>query len=367
MIQFTNADIQALRLIGWCKDVPPRPEAPLTQERLGMFELLGLSRKSKSGRSIRLTQKGYRLLADCGYELPQDKYPVGAGRVLERRLQTAGGMRLFYLAGVDVFLQNTDQFSGSNPQFLPSFALRQRQSVTENMLGATRFLGFLKCGSNMYIPYFLQTGKEQFIPETELAVAKAVSSLCGEVESLRLLLICERPEEIARLAAKPFKWQKIMPVANALGVPYPVYLLPRAAEEGARQLRLILAENYLGAILRLSEAAVTTENCPPEFDAILRDNGSPFLVGVDGDIKRMLRAHEVARREETLLHILCFGFQIPFLEPLVRGARFLELRETEINRVMGLSDALYQPDNTAFITPGGFLIGDDYFAKEDRI
>ncbi|GHU81467.1 hypothetical protein FACS1894191_8360 [Clostridia bacterium] len=79
----SNADIELLRLAGWCKNLPADigssfhaqsggPPQIFHPAGIALLDRLGLLMVTRNGQSIRLREKGWRLLRHLGYDYHKD-------------------------------------------------------------------------------------------------------------------------------------------------------------------------------------------------------------------------------------------------------------------------------------------------------
>ena len=73
----SNADMELLRLAGWCKNLPSdMAESFRTQAfdpaGIALLDKLGLLMVTGNGRSVRLRERGWRLLRYLGYDYHKD-------------------------------------------------------------------------------------------------------------------------------------------------------------------------------------------------------------------------------------------------------------------------------------------------------
>lgn len=164
-------DLDILRLIALCKDIPVDC-SPLRCDMFSDAEFsahigMGYVRKSKSGLSYRLTDKGYALLSTNGVPAKRDKYPVGNGGTLRRRLDVAKTVLTMYRAGTDVFCVKL-------PSYLTAFAFRRESRGA--MLGASKLCGvrYLK---TQLIAVYLINEKTHLNKNVEMAAIENLSAL----------------------------------------------------------------------------------------------------------------------------------------------------------------------------------------------
>lgn len=197
-----NRDLDLLHLIALCKDIPADC-SPLQSEMFSDTEFstltgAGYIRKSKSGLSYRLTDKGYSLLDALGFSVERDKYPVGNGGTLRRRLETAKTVLTMYRAGTDVFCIKL-------PAYLTASSFRRESRGA--MLGASKLCGVRYTKTQLAAVYFVneQTALNANI---EMAAIENLSALL-HVQGERMALFLADDITISERFISPFDFRDI--------------------------------------------------------------------------------------------------------------------------------------------------------------
>jgi len=172
-MKLDQRDFELLRLIGLCKDIPVDC-SPLQSEMFSATEFSTLSgagyiRKSKSKRSYRLAEKGYALLEKLGCPAEKDKYPLGSGDTMDRRLQTAKAVLSLYRIGASVFGETESGFG-----FVPAFTFRRKNKG--EILGASKMCGVLYSNAQTIPVYFISENTVLDV-NTEMAALEKFSAV----------------------------------------------------------------------------------------------------------------------------------------------------------------------------------------------
>jgi len=166
-------DLDLLRLIGLCKDLPtdclPLQCDMFSQVSFAVLIGVGYIRKSKCGLSYRLTDKGHALLNAHGYPAEKDAVPVGSGRTLRKRLETAKVILSLYRCGVEVF-----EKSGKGFVFIPAFLYRRKGKGA--ILGASQLCGIMLNSKQTVAVYFI-TEQTKLNSGVETAAIKRIAAL----------------------------------------------------------------------------------------------------------------------------------------------------------------------------------------------
>jgi hypothetical protein len=323
--------MELLRLAAWCKNLPPDisgmfssrsdpdGEQPASQvfDRVSVEFLiqLGLINRTGDGRSIRLRDKGARLLGYLGYRYHRDtKYRSDPD---DRRVEAARILLTFWRAGFDVYAGSLEDL-GSPQVFLPSLAARQDKA--SNIWGGSVFRGLARFGQTACACYF--TGEEKE-PRLNHRNERFILDKAALRFSLREAMLFADPDPVRLARAfrnngkpKPPEKEAEITLPRLLAkANHPVYLLP-LGNAGALQLRMMREQDYMerlsaaffraqGAEGRLSPvpAGVTAA------DGMLGGVG-PWIFAADLDIGRLDRAlRQSLAAGYGKLFALCFESQ----------------------------------------------------------
>jgi hypothetical protein len=168
---FGHSDIELLRLAAWCKNLPPdisdmfafqasKYGKPVFQVfdpmSIEFLVRLGLVNVTQDGKSIRLRDKGSRLLRYLGYQYHRDsKYRSDYD---DRRVEIARILLTFWRAGFQVYTGTPEDLEASQV-FLSSMAARQDKY--SNVWGGSAFWGFARLGQSACACYYAGGIQEQ--------------------------------------------------------------------------------------------------------------------------------------------------------------------------------------------------------------
>lgn len=195
-------DLDLLRLIAHCKDIPVDC-SPLRCDMFSDAEFsaltgMGYIRKSKSGLSYRLTDKGYALLLSNDISFERDKYPVGNGGTLRRRLEVAKTVLTMYRSGTDVFCVKL-------PSYLTTFAFRRESRGA--MLGASKLCGVRYTKIQFVVVYYINE-QTTLNANVEMAAIENLSALL-HVSGERMALFLVDDRTILDRFVNPFDFRDI--------------------------------------------------------------------------------------------------------------------------------------------------------------
>jgi hypothetical protein len=307
---FGHSDIEFLRLAAWCKNLPPdisdmfasqasKYGKPVFQVfdpmSIEFLVRLGLVNVTQDGKSIRLRDKGSRLLRYLGYRYHRDsKYRSDFG---DRRVEIARILLTFWRAGFQVYAGALEDL-GNVQVFLSSMAARQDKVA--NVWGGSVFQGLARIGQTVCACYCPGNEKEMRLNHRNERFVMGKAALRF---SLREAMIFAGPDYVRLARAfrnngklKPADKEADLTLPQIRGMAnHPVYLLP-FGDAGAMQLRIMCERNYWE---RLSSAYFRSRNLEAHISAAplgvtgadgMVAGAGPWLVAVDMDICRIDRA-----------------------------------------------------------------------------
>ena len=347
---FSNLEIDVLRLTAWCKDLTVRCGQYIPEEIPEFLRDYGYLRRSRSGQSYRVTQSGYRLLESAGYYYEPDLQYRGQGPALTRRIQMSELMLFFMRLGINVFAEEP---STETPDmtFLPAFSLRRKKS--SNILGGTRFTGFLYTAEYAFIPYYIAPENDGIYPGTEQSMFSASGLLSGRTPFV-LYTGAQSLEELIALtkgqpAIRKTKSTTLSFDSAAVFFNCPVCYVPLSGL-GLRQLRILSCQNYRQ---RLAERILGVDYLPGlhQSDARHQKTNDNYLIGIDCNLKQF----EMVSQALPAFHLIVLEEQIPAIRKFMAGknATLHSIRISAAEHVLGLSSELMNNDWNPFQTEKG--------------
>lgn len=359
---FTHAEIEALRLSAWCKDLPKDTEN-IPAEIVSLLCGLGLLRPSRCGLSWRTTPEGYQVLQKGGFDYTPDKQYRGRGSVLTRRLETAEMTGFFWRCGADVF-RDTPDTEKSGLTFLPSFALRWKAYA--NVLGGTKLAGFLYSKDAAFIPYYITPKSEGLYANVERRTFRAETLLYGRTPVVLYMGAGDLEQLIGAVTAKRYKKEKsttddYLTALEKFGCP--AALMP-LNESGRRQLRILSAPSYKDKLIR---QILGSDYLPPDAawcDGRSQTTKEDFLIGIDCHMTRFTKA---VAQTDTRLHIVLLSSQASAVQKYLRGQNAVlhPIQEETAEQILGIPHELPALNNAPFQTgKGDYLYGTPF--REDK-
>ena len=266
-------DKEILYLTAYLKDFPVN--SVFEEEEAELAEC-GYLRKSRSGLTYRLTEKGESIVTQ---EFEKDKCPLGRGKMLDRRIECSKTILTMYRAGIDVF----DNY---NPvRFFPAFWLKREKDM---ILGASQLIGLLITETKTFLVYFAE--KDLKI-DMEIAAAKRLLPIADAPEDLSVIIMCEE------------YWYDVE--SEVAGFPFDVHLIA-CDDMGAQQLKLLCSsdwhEKLLVKVFENYNQRHHLGGCP--CDAI--KDGIPKLLTHDMNMTRILRLYRYAVENNQEIHFIGF-------------------------------------------------------------
>ena len=247
-------------------------------------------------------------------------------------------MVMLNFAGIDVFADDTDRLCRNT--FLPSFALRRKYDKSENIVGATRFVGVLRAETKTLIPYYVESGNEKLFAGTERGVFCAVGTLAACHDDYEIIFIGDNLNSLFKsIEYKRAVKKKACNMAKAVyEFEFPIKLVP-ANQNGVFQIQILKAERWKEKILSIFKSdIISSDNII--FDGTIK--GEPFIIGLDFDVKKIRQA--VRESKNTVLNILCFEFQSDCFRGLGENIRCLPVKEVVVAEALNITTAEYNEE-----------------------
>ena len=366
---FDRRDLDLLRLAGayqWLpyESLPPSGLADGLRREAELLARLGLVTISKSRRYFMLSPQGYELLSSYGYACsPGAKRPYAGSVTLRRRLE-AGAILLTCLAAGIAPAGQVDDLSGE-PTFLPAFLLR---SGVGNLMNAASCAGFGHWGGTAYLIQYVGEESRGLYLANELSHLHKLSSVFDRrlTAPTAMLLAGQSYEEIYRLLTD----RKPSPRHGKQGfvdywaaydrVDLPVHLLA-CNDAGAMQLSVMAQPDHRVRIARAAFGGRWTavDDAIPGADGHVE--GSPLVIAIDMDLRRIRRVCEAAaqqERPEVMVAALDAQMKGLLLSVLSRevNVRALRIGPQVLEAAFGKGFSLTQPDPNPAAGPEGALL-----------
>lgn len=308
---FDTLDFEFLRLTGLCRYMPSglsrKYTSPcLLSEVITNLQEFRLIKLMSDKMSYKLTKRGRMILSDMGYIFAGEARTSIKKASYFRKLKNAEWNIMLSLAGVDVYYQTSRELSGIPCGYMSSLLLRADNSM--KVLSGAKFLGILKLEEIAYIPYYIEERKSWIYPVFEREIYHSQVDSIREVKDIKLVMLGETLEELWSDISPQTESVKVVngqkPFHKALEEMGSEYLLIPFGRDGVLQLNII-------TICRNRERIAKAIGCEKsnipgliDCDGIKKD--VPYIIGIDFNVKRILRAlKQIERYDKNLVPIIC--------------------------------------------------------------
>ena len=360
----STKDIEVLKLICWCKNVPVPVRMKLCSfyglDELDVFEYTGLTYRSKDGKNIRPRPAAYRLLSDAGINFKSDLKPQTKEKVLERRNIASQILFTFYRAGVSVFEDKLDKVYNT-PVYIASFAARQSDAC--NPFGSTRFYGIFRTAQEAFLVLYADDTGVYY--QKELTLFHSLTEATG-ILNTAIIIMGKSTQGIAAQVLREQKnnrrktkyntdsFQEIFEMTTL-----PTHFIP-IGDSGAQIIRFLIYPDYREAIAKAILKSSYRSPYPNLTDTDTIHHKEPYnpaVVAIDMDVGRIDRAIAGARNigyEKIAIYAL--PEQVNFLKSrysAVEAADVMTINLDNIKNVINHSISLYQPPSDLYVTNEG--------------
>lgn len=315
-MHFGVVDFELMKLIGLCRYLPTElnkiyDSQLFTRDIISNLHLHKLIRTMSDNKSYKLTKKGRDILAEADITFVKDARTDITRNSYLVKLKNAHVNVVLYLAGVNVYFKTARELSGIDCGYMSSLLLRSDNSL--KVLSGTKFLGVLKIENTAYITYYVKERNSWMYPVFEREIFRSQVDSIREVKDIKLIIFGETLEEL---------WLNISPSTESTKVekgqkPFHIsleeigseYLLVPLGRDGVLQLKLLTLCGYkerIAKALRCEENKIQgLSECGGWKD------GMPFIIGVDFNIKRVLRGLKQIEKYASSLKpvVACLPFQ----------------------------------------------------------
>ena len=315
-MHFGVVDFELMKLIGLCRYLPTElnkiyDSQLFTRDIISNLHLHKLIRTMSDNKSYKLTKKGRDILAEADITFVKDARTDITRNSYLVKLKNAHVNVMLYLAGVNVYFKTARELSGIDCGYMSSLLLRSDNSL--KVLSGTKFLGVLKIENTAYITYYVKERNSWMYPVFEREIFRSQVDSIREVKDIKLIIFGETLEEL---------WLNISPSTESTKVekgqkPFHIsleeigseYLLVPLGRDGVLQLKLLTLCGYkerIAKALRCEENKIQgLSECGGWKD------GMPFIIGVDFNIKRVLRGLKQIEKYDSSLKpvVACLPFQ----------------------------------------------------------
>ena len=358
---FDTVDYEFLKLCGISRYIPSGLQKVYDAPFLKRCVIYNLQehdviKMQSDNKSFKLTKRGRDILADMGYEFPNDARMDLTRTAYKRKLNNAEINIMLHLANVDIFNSYPTELSDKNG-YVSTLIMRSDKNM--KVLSCSQFLGILKTGDIVYIPYYIESKASTILPNFEQEIITSQILCFKNIKSVKLLLIGNSLEELWDIisysgeAPQPGRGRKR--IREALEVMGMEYLLIPKNQEGVYELAIINNWRYREIITKSLNCTMLTEPKLSYCDGMIDD--SPCIVGVDMNIQRIIKACKQAKGLNMTPTVCCLHLQKPVLDKILKEKITSKVRVAVIGKE-GIKKAFptYKPTRHEYVTKEGDCI-----------
>lgn len=313
---FDTRDFEFLKLTSLCRYMPAglnrKYDSPCFARRvISNLQTHRMIKLLSDKMSYKLTKRGRDTLEELGVSFVKDARTNLKKKSYVAKLKNAHINIMLHLAGVNVYYKTARELSGVSCGYMSSLLLRADDSM--KVLSSAKFLGILKLENTAYIPYYVEERDSWIFPVFEREIYRSQVDSIREVKDIKLIVFGETLEEL---------WLNVSPSTVSTKIkdgqkPFHVsleeigseYLLVPLGRDGVLQLKLL---TLCGCKERIAKALRCEEN---DIQGLSEcdgwKDGMPFIIGVDFNIKRVLRGlKQIEKYDDSLKPVVgCLPFQ----------------------------------------------------------
>jgi len=316
-------------------------------KRLASLDMVKIAR---SGSYLRLAEKGTAALEESGYPADKEGWRAyGNSPALRRRLEVVSVMLTALRAGIDPLQKQVDALR-NQPVFFPAFALRVGAG---NLMNAASCVGFGHWGEKAYMLQYTGPENRGMCLTNELTHFHNLSSVLDPNAQTPMAMIFAGPSyrQVYDRLQKPLpnthNGKGFVDYAAVYGrSDMPIHLLS-CDETGARQLAVMCEPDCNAKLARASFGEGWTPRDADIQEADGHVEGSPLVIAVDMDVRRVERVIAAARRQgrrEVLVAALKVQMRGLYLDILPKDGLVtpLSIGPEVLKNAFGKPLALYQ-------------------------
>lgn len=356
---FTVREVDVLRLLCWCQNVKPEDLNKIsTETERENLIALGFAKLHERSGTLTITESGKAFL----HVLLEGEVPNLAfsyrPELIERRVRLSRVVLTAYCAGINVFTTGASSLSARSSLFLTSVT----RNSGRNSWGSARVGAIAHLGNTYYAVHYICPGIGRMAVNDEL---KAFHNHTNFGVGTNRAFLFAGPtyndviEELKIYGEK--KDTKLIRYGDVYrGLTSPIHLLS-CDETGARQLQIMCVPNYREKLagLMLKGAYQPPPDDAPAWDGMF--NGSPFVVGVDMNLRRIDAAVKFAKKKDCLPILLAAldGQGDAVLLSRYRDAgdaKVYTVTEKVLTNLFDRKPSIYTPPRTPYLTGKGDVI-----------
>lgn len=356
---FSMRDIDMLRLLYWCQNIRPNDLNSIsTETERANLIALGLIKLHEKSNTLTITANGKAFLSMVLEGAVPNLTLSYREEIIERRIRLSQIVLTAYFAGVNTFTTMASGMADHASLFLTAIT----RGRGHNPWGSSRVGAIAQLGGVYYSTHYVCPGIGRMAVNDELTAFHNHTNFGKDTKRAFLFAGPTYSDVIEEINMRDEKKDtKLIRYGEAYrGLHYPIHLLS-CDDTGARQLQIMAVPGYRTKLARLM---LKSAYQPPPEDALAWDGiyrGSPFVVGVDMNLRRIDAAITTAKKRG------CLPISMAALDGQGDAVLLSRYRDTGLAVIYKVTDAvltellgqppsLYVPPRTQYLTGKGDVV-----------
>lgn len=356
---FSVRDIDVLRLLCWCQNIHPDDLNGISTatERENLFSLGFIKRHEKSD-TLTLSESGKSFLhVILEGDIPNLTFSYHES-VIVRRIRLSKIVLTAYHAGIDVFATSVNSMSDRPSLFLTAIT----RGKGRNPWGSARVGAIANLGGVYYSTHYVCPGIGRMAVNDELVAFHNHTNFGKGTQRAFIFAGPTYADVIEELKVRDEKKDtKLIRYGEAYrGLTDPIHLLS-CDKTGSLQLQIMAVPNYREKLARLmlKDAYQPPPEDVPAWDGLF--NGSPFVIGVDMNLRRIDAAIKIAKARgcQPILLAALHGQGDAILLSRYKDtgrAKVYTVTEGVLAKLLDRTPSLYKPPRTQYLTGKGDVV-----------
>ena len=356
---FSVRDIDILRLLYWCQNIRPDDLSSIsTETERANLIALGLIKLHEKSNTLTITANGKAFL----YVVLEGAVPnltiSYREEIIERRIRLSQIVLTAYFAGVDTFTTTASGMAGRTSLFLTAIT----RGRGRNPWGSSRAGAIAHLGGVYYSTHYVCPGIGRMAVNDELAAFHNHTNFGKGTQRAFIFAGSTYADVIEELKVRNEKKDtKLIRYGEAYcGLTDPIHLLS-CDKTGSLQLQIMSVPNYREKLARLmlKDAYQPPPEDVPAWDGLF--NGSPFVIGVDMNLRRIDAAIKIAKARgcQPILLAALHGQGDAILLSRYKDtgrAKVYTVTEGVLAKLLDRPPSLYKPPRTQYLTGKGDVV-----------
>lgn len=356
---FSVRDIDVLRLLYWCQNIRPDDLNSIsTEAERENLIAMGFIKLHEKSNTLTITANGKAFLHVVLEGAVPNLTISYREEIIERRIRISQIVLTAYFAGVDIFTTEASSMTGRSALFLTAIT----RGRGHNPWGSSRVGAIIHLGGVYYSTHYVCPGIGRMAINDELAAFHNHTNFGKDTRRAFFFAGPTYADVIEELRVRDEKKDtKLIRYGEAYrGLTNPIHLLS-CDKTGSLQLQIMAVPNYREKLARfmLNNAYQPPPKDEPAWDALF--NGSPFVIGVDMNLRRIDTAIKTAKKKGCLPILLAAldgqGEAVLLSRYKDTGlATVYKVTERVLSALLEREPSLYDPPRTQYLTGKGDVV-----------